>query len=382
MSKIDFKILVEQILLEDIKTFLNKVSSKVPELSEGALKAFYDMLNSPDRYISGERLEPYLELTPVFNAIIMTLGGTYDKAREVIIDLKKNNINNVDSFYGVVNTKITDDILKYIVPLVNFDFNQKYASGNVKDTYFKARKLRTKQALIQNVWPTLQPLTIYNALIKIFDVRLIGLEKVKISMQILLGAAGGQTLQNITQFKSYAQTFLDDLFVNFEEYSSGSKKIEPNFVKVLENINITYEDLITIATYTQELYVFLINSYIDSFSQNISAEVKERTLEASLKNIKRNTILLAKYGSFNHTLPITDISISPQEVTEPIKYTLDQIEKLNNESGNEIINKIKQISTGIREKDSEFQKLITQRLGYAQQAASAIAGFGGAKLYG
>ena len=382
MSKIDFKILVEQILLEDIKTFLNKVSSKVPELSEGALKAFYDMLNSPDRYISGERLEPYLELTPVFNAIIMTLGGTYDKAREVIIDLKKNNINNVDSFYGVVNTKITDDILKYIVPLVNFDFNQKYASGNVKDTYFKARKLRTKQALIQNVWPTLQPLTIYNALIKLFDVRLIGLEKVKISMQILLGAAGGQTLQNITQFKSYAQTFLDDLFVNFEEYSSGSKKIEPNFVKVLENINITYEDLITIATYTQELYVFLINSYIDSFSQNISAEVKERTLEASLKNIKRNTILLAKYGSFNHTLPITDISISPQEVTEPIKYTLDQIEKLNNESGNEIINKIKQISTGIREKDSEFQKLITQRLGYAQQAASAIAGFGGAKLYG
>lgn len=381
MSKIDFKNLVEQFLLEDVNTFLTKITSKVPGINVGALKAFYDMLNSPDRYISGERLEPYLEFTPVFNAIVMALGGTYDKAREVIADLKKNNTNNVDTFYNIVNTQITEDILRYVIPLVNFDFNQKYASGNVRDTYFKARKLRTKQVLVQNVWPTLQPLTIYDALIKIFDIRLFGLEKVKISMQILLGAAGSQSLQSVTRFKSYAQTFLDDLFANFEQYSSGSKKVDPNLVKVLENINITYEDLITIATYTQELYTFLINSYIDSLPQNITQEAKDRTLEASMKNLKRNTVILAKYGSFTHTLPITDISITPQEVREPTKYTLEQIEKLNSEPGNEIVEKIKSISTGIRENDPQFQKLISQRIGYATQAASAIAAAAGAKLY-
>jgi len=379
----NFKDIVSDILLEqdpadNIAAPLNKdiadkiitaVNSKLQAtpISEDILEKIYRFYQGT--YFTGELLvtSDLFDYVPVLDITSQSLGGTKPKAASIA---KTKNIN---TFYS----SLANSISTYVQNLMPIYAGYVIKDNEIKRIYTIALKVKSKNVLSENVWPTISQLTIVDALNKILQTRLTKLEQLKISVQ-MLNDVPNKRFNTLNVFKTYTDTLAKDIFLNTDAYSSGAKKINPEVANILLKINITYEDLLKLATYTKKLYESLLYA---QFPEPESNTPEQRALNASLDKIKDNTLLLAKYGLFNFTLPITQISIRPEE-KQDVGYDLDKIDKINNEASKEIIDIFKKISTGIREKDQQFQKLISQRLSYLGQAASSLASFAGATLYG
>jgi hypothetical protein len=334
-------------------------------INEAVLEKIYRFYQGT--YFTGELLisSDLFDYVPVLDIVSQSLGGTKPKATTTA---KNENIN---TFYQPLANNI-NTYTKDLMPI--------YAGYSIKDNemqriYTIALKVKGKNVLSENVWPTISQLTITNALDKILQTRLTKLEQLKISVQMLNNVTN-KRVKTITDFKTYTDALAKDIFLNTDAYSSGAKKINPEVANILLKINITYEDLLKLATYTKKLYESLLYAQFPEPEQNTP---EQRALDASLNKVKDNTLLLAKYGSFNYTLPITQISIRPEE-KQDVGYNLDKIDKINNEASKEIVDIFKRISTGSREKDQQFQKLISQRLSYLSQAADALLSISGQKL--
>ena len=155
-----------------------------------------------------------------------------------------------------------------------------------------------------------------------------------------------------------------DVIKNYQAYSSGSKKYSKNVTEILQKINVVPEDFVKIATYTIDLYKLVIT--------NKFRNMADKVITSSLTNENINKFAKEGIATFNVN---SNISVSRD------KYILSFIEQGNTDPGNKLIEQIKSMSTGIRVKDQAWQKLFSQRIGYATQAASAIAAAAGAKLY-
>jgi hypothetical protein len=365
----NFTDLVESLLLEDENTFLQSIQQKVPNINVGVLKVIYDELNKQQRYIAGERWEPYVEFTPVFNAIVMALGGTYQSARSEIANLSKAPAgggtppgNNISTFYDLVETKFqnqpTSKYQSLIKPLDQYttaDWNN--TSSDVKNTYLQALKKQSDRVLIQNVWPQIENMTITDSVTNILKNRLTSLERMKLNFIVPLNSLQSE-LGNF-------DNIMIDVIKNYKAYSSGSKKYSKNVTEVLQNINVIPEDFVKIVTHTIDLYKLVITSKFRNMADKVVA--------SSLTN--ENIAKFAKNG-----IATFDVNGNISESRD--KYILSFIEKGNTDPGNKLIEQIKSMSTGIRVKDQAWQKLLSQRLNYATQALGAIAALGGAKLYG
>jgi hypothetical protein len=364
MSKLDFKALVESLLFESIEDFKRLFQDKL-NVTDADFNRIYTLLASGDRYIPGERWEPSLEATPVLDVVVKALGNSYRAAKNLLTAKK---IASIEQFYDVVYQSLQalpnkEEVLRDILPIdQGFDFQK--LNADVRTTYDKALKHRTGNVLVQNVWPTINQETIIDSIVKILETRLTGLERVKISVNLLknyivTGGRGTNTTLTRPNFKTLTETFLKDLFSNTVEYSKGNKKANPDIVNVLNNINISYEDLLKIATYTRQLYEALLFTEYPDAEEN---EKKKAAVEASLAAVNDNSFILAKNGMFVYTLPNAKIAIRPTG-GQGDYYTLNYIEKLNLDPGKEIIKIIKDISSGIRVKQPGAGKIIGKAAG-------------------
>lgn len=359
----NFQQLVETLLFEDESSFLQTIQPKIPSINLGVLTAIYNELTKTQPYIAGERWEPYLEFTPVFNAVVLSFGSKYEDVRNAIKQFKTSNNNQtptISDFYTMVenNIKNNTQILTYIKPLDRYTTNDwNKISPDVRNTYLQALKKQSDKVLIQNVWPKIENLTIIDAVTTILKNRLTNLENLKLNFIVPLN-----TLQSkVGNFDN----LMEDIFINLQAYSSGTKKYSKDIVEVLQNINITPDDFVKIGTYTINLYELIITSKF----QNMT----DKVLESSLTN--DNIVKFAKTGipTFIYNNNITQ---------SRDKYTLSFIQKGNTDPGNKLVEQIKLMSTGIRVKDQSFQAKIGQRLQALGSAASNLAAFAGAKLYG
>jgi len=369
-------ILLEQDPADDIAAPLDKdiadkiitaINSKLQAtpINEDILEKIYRFYQGT--YFTGELLvsSDLFDYVPVLDITSQSLGGTRPKAASIA---KTKNIN---TFY----TTLANSINTYVQNLMPIYAGYVIKDNEIKRIYTIALKVKSKNVLSENVWPTISQLTIADALNKTLQTRLTKLEQLKISVQ-MLNDISNRRLNTLNDFKTYTDALTKDIFLNTDAYSSGAKKINPEVANILLKINITYEDLLKLATYTKKLYESLLYALFPEPEQDTP---EQRALDASLNKVKDNTLLLAKYGSFNYTLPITQISIRPEE-KQDVGYNLDKIDKINNEASKEIVDIFKRISTGAREKDQQFQKLISQRLSYLGQAADTLLSISGQKL--
>jgi hypothetical protein len=358
---LNFRQIVETLLYEsELKNAQGFFAKKIPSTSEQALTQIYNLLASSDRYIAGEKWEEYLEHTPIFNAVVEAGGGSYQKIRDAI---KANNISNIEDFYSFINNALTasPDIANKIKPL-DQGFDPNSLLPDVKSTYDKAFKQRTKSVLVQNVYPTLVNETVVNSLLKIFENRLTGLERLKIKMNML----GSKITDKRTPL---LEALIKDIFNNIQTYSSGKKPANTDIINVLQSINISYEDLITLGSYVEELYKLKLAGKFPNYNKgDKTSNMQKAAYDSSLT--PENIYLFAKDGILQYNVPGKGLQKSN------IYYNLKQIESENTNPGNEIIKIIKSISTGIREKEGFSQKAAA-----ATSALQSVAAFGGAKLY-
>ena len=362
MAKIDFKTLVESLLFEDQNSFLQTIKTNIPAINAGVLTAIYNELTKTQPYIAGERWEPYLEFTPVFNVVVLSFGTKYEDVRNALKQFKtaNNRSPDADDFYTMVedNIKNNTQILSYIKPLDRYTTNDwNKVSPDVRNTYLQALKKQTDQILIQNVWPQVENMSIVDAVTTILKNRLTGLERLRLKFIVPLNS-----LQS--ELGNFDNVMLD-VIKNYQAYSSGSKKYSKNVIDVLQNINVIPEDFVKIATYTIDLYKLIIT--------NKFRNMADKVIASSLTNENINKFAKEGIATFNANGNISE---------SRDKYTLSFIERGNTDPGNKLINLIKSMSTGVRVKDQAWQKLISQRLSYLSQAASALMGFSGQSLYG
>lgn len=349
---------LDQNISQQLLTFLN---SKVANLNldEQGLERVYKLFQGP--YFTGEQFVPenMFNLLPVLDIIAQTYNGV-GKTKETA---KKTNVD-INSFYtGVINKLNTFTGLKSIAA------GYEFTDPEINRIFTIALKLKSKNVLVQNVWPQINLYTIIDGITKIFQTRLTGLERAKISM-LMLNQVKNEKITSLATFNTYSEAFLKDLFNNVDVYSSGSKKINSELASILLKINVTYNDLLEIATYTQRFYKSLLYNQFPDF--NVENSNDKTSVEASLEKIKENTYNLAKFGHFTYTLKYTQINIRPTEITDKNEYILKYIENLDNPEGNKITDKIKEISTGVRENDAQFQQLVMQGIGGILKGLGAL----------
>lgn len=356
---LDFEKLVSILLCEsEVSNALGVFTKKIPGVTEQDLTQIYNLLASSDRYIAGEKWEEYLESTPIFNAIIEAGGGSYQKVRDLI---KTNNIKNIEEFYNNINSALisTPAILNKVKPL-DQGFDTKVLLPDVKSTYDKAFKQRTKSVLVQNVYPTLLNDTVVDSILKIFENRLTGLERFNIKMNML----GSKITDKRTPL---LEALIKDIFTNIQSYSAGKKPANTDISNVLSGINISYEDFVQLGTYIEELYKLKLAAKFPNYNTGIN-NVQKEAYDKSLT--PENIYNFAKNGILHFFIPGKGLQKSN------VVYNLKQIESENTKPGNEIIKIIKSISSGIREKEGFSQKVAA-----ATSALQGVASFAGAKLY-
>jgi len=322
---VNFKDIVTDILLEQdpnstldentAQQLLTFINSKVANLNldKQGLERVYKLFQGP--YFTGEQFVPEnaFNILPVLDIVSQTYNGV-GKTKETA---KKTNIN---TFFTAVNNKLnTFSNLKSIAA------GYEFVDPEINRIFTIALKLKSKNILVQNVWPQINTLTIIDGISKIFQTRLTGLERAKISMT-MLNQVKNERITNLTNFNTYNDAFLKDLFSNLDAYSSGAKKINSEIAGILLKINVTYNDLLEIATYTQRLYKSLLYNQYPDF--NVENSNDKASVEASLENIKENSYNLAKFGHFTYTLKYTQISIRPTQITDKNNFILKYISHL------------------------------------------------------
>lgn len=362
MSKIDFKVLVEHLLSEqeaDIgpevaNPIITAINAKLPKtpINADTLRQIYNFFRTTGTYYTGDQLltSKLLEYVPVVDLIAFIHKGAKFKARDAAKNL------NINDFYIPVRDNISQNINKLKPIQAGYEFQD----GEIKRIYGVALDMMTSNVLVQNVWPGVQNLTIVNSITKILQNRLTSLEQIKLGF-----IAPTKDLGNFDHL-------MLDTINNLQKYSSGSKQYSKQVTNILTNVNILPKDLVEITTYTVELCKLLLTNKFKNMAETVIAN--------SLTN--ENIYNFAKNGKLTYFIN------NEQQVSRET-YTLNVIEKLNVDPGNELIKVIKSISSGIRVKDPQFRKLLSTigggimgRLAAAIQVGQAITALAGHSLYG
>lgn len=339
----NFQQLVESLLLEDQQNFLTTYQGKIPGLNLAVLTAIYDLLSPKGyNYVAAKVWEPYTDFTPVLNAITMALGGTFKDARDKI---KKATtpITTADEFYTYIETLITPTIDAFIKPIDRYTPTDTIVP-DVRDTHSRALRLKSSNVLQQNVWPSIENLTVVDAVSTILKNRLTGLENLKMKFVIPL-----KKISEIATGSNYDNVMLDVL-KNVEAYSKGSKKYSKDIVEILKSIDIVPEDFVKVATHTKNIYADLLNNEYSALPDD------ERDSNINASFIHENIWEFAKTGTFTYILN------NKKEISAN-KYTLKFIQALSTDNSKLLIEQIKSMSAGLRYKDQSFQQLISKTAG-------------------
>lgn len=337
----NFKQLVESLLLESQQNFLTTHQGKIPGLNIAVLTAIYDLLSPKGyNYVAAKVWEPYTDFTPVLNAITMALGGTFKDARD---NIKNAAITTADDFYKHIASLITPSIEAFIKPIDRYTPTDTIVP-DVRDTHSRALRLKSSNVLQQNVWPSIENLTVVDAVSTILKNRLTGLENLKMKFIIPL-----KKISEIATGSNYDNVMLD-VFKNFEAYSKGSKKYSKDIVEVLKSVDIVPEDFVKVATHTRNLYADLLNNEYSALPD----DERDSNINASFTH--ENIWEFAKTGTFTYILN------NKKEIGTD-KYTLKFIQTLSTENSKLLIEQIKSMSAGVRYKDQSFQQLISKTAG-------------------
>ena len=339
----NFKQLVESLLIETQQDFLNTYGSRITGLNLPVLTAIYDLLSPKGyNYVAAKVWEPYTDFTPVLNAITMALGGTFKDARDKIKSATPA-INTADEFYTYILTLLTPPIDSLIKPLDRYTPTDTIVP-EVKDTHSRALRLKSSNVLQQNVWPSVENLTVVDAISTILKNRLTGLENLKMKFVIPL-----KKISEIATGSNYDNVMLD-VFKNVEAYSKGSKKYSKDIVEILKSIDIVPEDFVKVATHTKNLYADLLNNQYSALPDD------ERDSNINASFIYENIWEFAKTGTFTYILN------NKKEIGTD-KYTLKFIQTLSTDNSKLLIEQIKSMSAGVRYKDQSFQQLLSKTAG-------------------
>ena len=337
----NFQQLVESVLLESQQDFLTAYQGKIPGLNLAVLTAVYDLLSPKGyNYVAAKVWEPYTDFTPVLNVITMALGGTYKDARDKI---KNAPITTADEFYTYIKTLIVPPIDALIKPIDRYTPTDTIVP-DVRDTHSRALRLKSSNVLQQNVWPSIENLTVVDAISTILKNRLTGLENLKMKFVIPL-----KKISEIATGSNYDNVMLD-VFKNFEAYSKGSKKYSKDIVEILKSIDVVPEDFVKVATHTRNLYSDLLNNEYSTLPD----DERDNNINASF--IHENIWEFAKTGTFTYILN------NKKEISTN-KYTLKFIQALSTGNSKLLIDQIKSMSAGVRYKDQSFQQLISKTAG-------------------
>lgn len=351
---VDGAVGLDQAIANNIITNVNNKLTKTP-IDINDLQKIYTFFQS--KYFTGEQVLSLnlFDILPVVDVIAKSYGGS-NKTKAA----SKKEGTTINDFYRPINDKISS-VISSLKPVQNGYIFQDQ-DGEIGRLYRVALKVKNKNILAENVWPAISNLTILESLVKIFDTRLTKIEKINITMNMLVTTPSA-SLQNKDSFLRYADTLIKDVYKNLPQYSSGGKKANKEIVEVLQNINVGYDDLLQLATYTNNFYEELLKAkFPEAQIVNNEPNIQQRAIDASLEHVGENALILAELGTFKYTLPTTkeitniNVPISQQNQTKDnTLYNLQQIEKLNTPAGKEIIRIIKEISTGIRTKESPWQ---------------------------
>lgn len=337
----NFQQLVESLLLESQQDFLTTYQGKIPGLNLAVLTAIYDLLSPKGyTYVAAKVWAPYTDFTPVLNAITMALGGTFKNARD---EFQKKSITTADEFYKHIELIITPPIAAYIKPIDRYTPTDTIVP-EVRETHSRALRLKSVNVLQQNVWPSIENLTVVDAVSTILENRLSGLENLKMKFVIPL-----KKISEIATGSNYDNVMLD-VFKNVEAYSKGSKKYSKDIVEILKSIDIVPEDFVKVATHTKNIYADLLNNEYSALPDD------ERDSNISASFIYENIWEFAKTGTFTYILN------NKKEIGTD-KYTLKFIQTLSTDNSNLLIEQIKSMSAGVRYKDQSFQQLISKTAG-------------------
>jgi len=340
-----FQQLVESLLLEDKQSFLTQYGPKISGTSDAVLTAIFQLVQKGQKtYVSGDAWAQHMQFTPLFSAIILAMSngtGTLQDARnnwDRWLQTQTNKPKDEDSFYEFAEGQITANP-NYANTIKEFDSlttqEKQNLAKDVKDIHSAASRKKSNQVLIQNVWPSIQKLTVVDAVTTLLKNRLTTLEGLKLHFFTPLNTMNEPMIDGI----------MKDVFYNLEAYSKGSKKYSADIVEILKNINIVPEDFAKVATHTVQLYKQLIT---DKFT---NPTYLKDVLTDSLTN--DNIYNFAKTGIFYYV-----VNGKKKQPNASDKYTLNFIEALHVTPGDELIEQIKSMSSGMRVKDQSFLQLL------------------------
>jgi hypothetical protein len=328
-------------------------------------------------HIAGKNWKSAMECFPLFFAIVKAYEGksSGSKAGEGYTTDAKNHFKTADEFYKNLHQKFKG--LKYtkdINRLLNYKVTE-YSTQSIKphpaafSVYRNAMSQDVYEVLRQDVWPLINKMTITSAVSNIIQTRLSGMERLQLKFAFFPPL-------NVLKKEGSFDKILEKAIINYNSFIRGQYGYNQDFQTVMQEIDITLKDFATLVHYIREVMSALIGKMGKSNKVNIDKTIKDKTLKFCKEGI------LEFYTDSGGTEIYTEADPSDPAKTIQIKFTLDKIEELGTEESNKLIEIIKEMSTGVRAKSQAWQKFKEERFQYLVQAASSIASFAGAKLYG
>jgi hypothetical protein len=351
----------------------------ISSLDKSDLDFIYSQIKLPS--IAGKNWRYSMQCFPLFFAIVSGYKSIQE-ANKVARPL------DVDEFYKDVNEKFKDSSTDNtaIENLLNNNV-QEYPTKGIKPpgdayvTYRNAVAQDSYEVLRQDVWPLINKMTITNAVSNLIQTRLSGMEKLQLKFAFFPPL-------NVLKKEGSFDKILEKAIINYNNFIRGQYGFSQDFQSVLQEIDITAKDFADLIHYVREVMKGLMSAKLrldNPDSDPATGFPDDKLLEKVNKSIKQNSFVLkfCKEGILNFYDKDDKIqTILDAASSEPIIYDLEKIEELGTEESNKLIEIIKEMSTGVRTKSQAWQKFKEERFQYLVQAASSIAGFGGAKLYG
>ena len=193
---------------------------------------------------------------------------------------------------------------------------------------------------------------------------------------------------NVLKKEGSFDKIIEKTVTNYNSFIRGQYTFSKDFQSVLQEIDITAKDFANLIHYVREVMKGLMSAKLRL--DNPSTDPKtgfpdDKLLEKVNNSIKQNSFVLkfCKEGILDFYDKDDKIqTILDKKTSNPIIYNLETIEELASEESAKLIEIIKEMSTGVRTKSQAWQKFKEERFRYLTQAASSIASFAGAKLYG
>jgi hypothetical protein len=377
----DFEQLVKGLLLvlESKTDLLNQVKSKLPGVNEFVLNEIYSCITSTGgKYYKPVNWEPYIDYTYLLNAVVAAacndpsiINANEGKAKTNYKAYLKSNPDDVDQFYNFIwaywdtNPRYLNS-LKTIDKLDFKDFNQ-----FTKRIYQAALSEKGASALKENIFQQIKNLTIVNSLLSIFNNRLTKMNQLKITVNMLV--------PKLTNFKtSTLELFIKDVIDNVDAYSAGKKPANIEILEVINDLHISFEDLLNIALNTKKVYTTILQNNLPDWdktgSENSFAYKYALTKENIYKFAKEGKIDISQKDSTTGGTKIISIH-TPTSTSSVIKlFTLEEIYNTKIAEGVELYKQIKDICTGINKKAGAGE-----RLAAGANAAAGLAAIGGVK---